>query len=699
MFRSGALSAPAPPRARRRVRRSVRHGRVFEDAYAWLRDPRHPRLERASVRAYLEAENAYFAQAMAPHAAFVDALHAELKARQADDDASVPYAMHGHAYWWTFDAGQQYRRWHRRRLDGDAAAAHVELLLDEPALAAGRDFFQLGGFDISAGGRRIAYAVDTDGEERYGLHVRDLVDGRHWHDVVADAAGAPLWVDDAHFLYVALNAEWRPWQVRRHRVGRAAVDDEVVYQEADPAFFVDVELTQSERFVVVSSSTHTTSESRLFPVDDVLAPPRLLQARRDGIDYDVDHGGPGPGHFYIRINDTSADYRLVRADAADPSPRTWQEVVAAEPGLYVLGHVAFENALVVAERRDGCDRVRIVGPAGDVHWVAFPETPCSVHLGTNAEPSVSALRLAYTSLLTPHTVYDYDLGSRTLLTRKVQQVPSGYDPGRFRASRLMLPARDGAQVPVSLVHRDDWRPGRDPLHLVGYGAYGLGEEPAFSAARLSLLERRFAVGLVHVRGGDELGRSWYFAGRGEQRENTFNDFIDVVEGLVGRGLAQRGRIGIEGGSAGGTLIGTVLNRAPQLFGAAVAEVPFVDVLNTMCDASLPLTPIEWGEWGDPIRDAAACDRIAAWSPYDNVRAQDYPPLLVTAGLADPRVTYWEAAKWVARLRALKTDHNVLLLKTNMQAGHGGRSGRYEALRETAEVFAFLLLVLGGAEPA
>lgn len=661
--------------------------------------------------AHLQAENDYFAATLAPHAALIDELHAELIARQQDDDASVPYTSHGYEYWWAFAPASQYRRWYRRAL---ADGAVPELLIDEPALAADSDFFRLGGFDVSHSGRRLAYGVDLEGNERFTLQVCDLERGERLTDRIADTAGAPVWLDDEHFLYVRLSAQWRPWQVRRHRLGRHPDADEVVYEERDPAFFVDVALTQSEQFVVISVGTHTTSESHLLAVDDATLRPRLVIGRRDGIDYDVDHGcadgdrdGDGDhdghrhrkGHIYIRINDTSPDYRLVQAPASDPSPTAWENVIAAADGLYLLDHVAFANALVVVERWHGVDRIRLVdATSGQTHWIEFPELPFCVYLGTNAEPSVRQLRLGYTSLLTPFTVYDYDLVSRELLVRKVQQVPSGYDPARFRSERLMLPARDGVCVPMSIVHRADWRRGEDPLHLIVYGAYGLALSPTFSAARLSLLERGFAVALVHVRGGDELGRSWYFAGRGEHRDNAFNDFIDVTRHCIDSGLARRRRISIEGGSAGGTLIGTVLNRAPELFGAALAAVPFVDVLNTMSDASLPLTPIEWPEWGNPIDDAEACARIATWSPYENVMAQDYPALLVTAGLADPRVTYWEAAKWVAQLRHLKTDRNVLLLKTNMQAGHGGRSGRYDALRETAEEFAFLLLAIGRDDP-
>ncbi len=468
-----------------------------------------------------------------------------------------------------------------------------------------------------------------------------------------------------------------------------------LFREADEGFRVDVGLTQSERFLTIFTGDHETSEIRLLPAGDPLAEPILVAARRKGVEYGVEEHD---GILFVHTNDDHANFRL--ATAALSAPGEWTTLIPGSDRFYMTDVTTFADFYVVEGREDGLDQIEIryYDDPARIERIAFPEASYDAGLGENPEYHSDTLRLGYESMVTPGTVYDYDVKARTMVVRKVQEVPSGYTADDYATERLMLPARDGTMIPVSLVWKRDMRHDgkHQPLHLYGYGAYGLAIPPGFSTTRLSLVDRGFVYAIAHIRGGDDLGRHWYLSGKLEQRTNTFNDFIDVAQGLIDAGWTSAGRISIAGGSAGGELVGAAINMAPQLFGAAVAHVPFVDVLNTMLDASLPLTPGEWPEWGNPIEDAAAYELIASYSPYDRVTAQNYPPLLVTAGLNDPRVTYWEPAKWVAKLRATKTDTNSLLLKTNMGAGHGGKSGRFESLREDAEEQAFILTQMGVA---
>ena len=689
MSRSGRLATdlPAPRAPVRPVRRTV-HGRTLEDPYAWLRDPAYPELRDPEVRAQLEAENAYFEAVMEPHADDLEALFRELRGRQKEDDAAVPWREGPWLYRWYFEKDAQYRTWARRPLAG----GDESVLLDEAGLAAEHVYFRLGAFEPSPDGRLLAWSADTDGSERFTLRVRDLHTGADRDDTIRETLGPPVWTagGDA-FLYVRLNEAWRPWQVRLHRLGHPVEEDPVLYEEADEAFFVGVDETRDRAFHVISSGDHVTSELRVLPAHDPLAPPRLVAPRRPGHEYELDHAH---GRFWIRTNDVHRNFRLVSAPAEDPGPGSWREEIAPSDDDYLLGLGCFADFLVLAARREAVDELRIRRWDGDEHAVALPEAVHAVGLGTNAEFETDTLRIGYTSMVTPDTVFDYHVAERRLEARKVREIPSGYDASRYLSERVWIEARDGVRVPVSLVRRRDLAlDGRAPMHLGAYGAYGIAEQPAFSAARLSLLDRGFVCALAHVRGGDELGYGWYEAGKLERRENTFHDLVDVARGLIDRGYTAARRIAISGGSAGGELMGVVANRAPELWGAVIAHVPFVDVLNTMLDPDLPLTPIEWPEWGNPIESEAAFETIRAYCPYQNVAAQAYPPLLVTAGVNDPRVTYWEPAKWVARIRALRTNDEILLLKTDLSAGHGGRSGRWDALRELAEEYLFVLAVL------
>jgi len=482
----------------------------------------------------------------------------------------------------------------------------------------------------------LAYAADTSGAERFTLKVRDLATGKDIDTVSEVTVGEPVWASDSKRLaWNEVNENWRSFRVRLHTIGSKA-PDAILYEEPDIGFTVRVGLSQDRRQLILAAGDNVTSEVRLVPADNPTAPPVLVAPRKVGREYDVDVRGPT---LFVRVNDTHPNFR-----------------------------------------DDGSDT-----------YVAFPEASYTASLSTNAEADAPLLRLTYTSMVTPTTTFDYDVAAAKLVVRKVQEVPSGYDASRYETVRLMIPARDGTPVPVSVVYAKGFKKdGSGKLHVYGYGAYGYAVPPAFSTKALSLVDRGFAYAIAHIRGGDDLGYQWYLDGKLTKRTNTFNDFVDVTKGLIAAGFAKAGNVSASGGSAGGELMGAIVNANPELYRAIVADVPFVDVLNTMLDTSLPLTPGEWPEWGNPIKDPAAFDLLRSYSPYDNVTAKAYPAMLITGGLNDPRVTYWEPAKWAAKLRATKTDDNLLLLKINMGAGHGGKSGRFEALTETAEAYAFIL---------
>lgn len=687
-----APAEPKPPAAARRMKTDEYHGVVLEDPYAWLRDPGYPQVADPEILGYLEAENAYFDAVMEPHRRLTDTLFEEIKGRIRDDDESVPVRDGGFEYWWRFAKGAEYRTWLRRPVGADGV-----VILDEPMLAEGCAYFRLRDLAVSPDDGLLAFSADTDGSERYTIRIKDLASGEVLPDEIGNTNGAAVWAEGpGHvLLYIELSDQLRPFRIRAHRLGDDPADDPVIYEETDSSFFVGVGKTRSRVFLTVEAGDHVTSEVRLIRANDPFGDPVLVAAREAGHEYDVDHAGD---RLFIRTNDTHRNFRLATAPIATPGQDHWREFAPGDDACYLRGVDCFREYLALQERVSGVDRIRLMTYTGEVHEIDFPEDVYSAGLGANPEFHAPMLRLGYTSMITPATVYDYDVAERRLVTRKVQEIPSGYDKTRYATERLEATARDGTKVPISVVYPKEYRRNAGaPLHLYGYGAYGLGMTPSFSAARLSLLDRGFAYAIAHIRGGDELGYGWYEDGKLDRRNNTFTDFVDCAEHLIANGFGSRGGITISGGSAGGTLVGACLNMAPDLWRGAVAHVPFVDVLNTMLDDTLPLTPIEWPEWGHPGEDQVAFETIRGYSPYDNVTAQPYPPLLVTAGLSDPRVTYWEPAKWVARLRAEKTDGNVLLLKTNMGAGHGGKSGRFEAIRETAEEYTFLLMCFGKAD--
>lgn len=683
---------PRPPLAPPVKLTRERFGLTWRDDWAWLRDPAYPVAREPAILAYLESENAHTRAMLAPHEALIGRLHAELKGRLTEDDASVPVQDGDFFYQWAFAPGAQYRAWLRRRIDQGV----LETILDENALAAGLPYLNLRALAPSPDGRLIAYTVDTDGSERFRLWVKDLTTGVELEHAVANTSGTVVWAEDGcTLLYVELNDQLRPWRVRAHTLGTAQGSDSVVYAEEDPAFFVSIGKTRDDRFLVIGTGTHVTRELRVIPADRPHAPPGIVAARREGHRYALDHAH---GAFWIVTNDRHENFRLVRATESDPGEAGWEEVIAGSDDRYLLAASCFADFMVLTERIDGLADVRIRSWAGEEHVVAFAEDVYTAGLGDNREFQTDTVRIGYSSMITPPSVIDYVVPTRELIVRKVQAIPSGYDRTLYRTQRVMAPAPDGERVPVTLVWRDGFvRDGNGPVFMYGYGAYGSGNDPTFNLHRLSLLDRGFCFALAHVRGGDELGWRWYRQGKLTDKENSFTDFIAIAEHLIKERWTRAGNIAIRGGSAGGLLVGAVLNMHPELWRCAIADVPFVDIVNTMSDPSLPLTPIEWPEWGNPLEDQQALALMLRYSPYDNVRPQAYPAMFVTAGIADPRVTYWEPAKWVARLRATGTGASPLLLKTNMEAGHFGKSGRYDALLDLAEQYAFLFDVFGMAD--
>ena len=682
------MSLPLPPVAARKPQQASYHGVTIDDDWAWLRDAGYPEVTDTEVLGYLIAENAYFEAAMAPHAALVESLFLEMKGRIKEDDSSPPLKDGDWLYWSAFKEGTQYRLWYRCAVVG----GDDQLIFDENAEARGKDYFRLGAFAVSPDGRLLATLVDDDGSERFKLVVRDLGTGENIETVTAVGIGQPVWTSDsAGLVFTEVNDQWRSYRARYHRIGADPAAAVTLYEEsADIAFSVGVGRTTDHRFITVSSGNNSSNEVRFVPADNPFAPLTLIRPRATEVQYEVDSAH---GKLWILTNDDHVNFRIATADPATPAK--WTNVVAGSDRVYLRGIAAHRDHLLVTSRVDGLDQLALRDySTGAEQGVPFAEASYSAGFSGNPDFAPDAYRIAYSSMVTPGTAYDYHPADDQLEVLKVQEIPSGYDPTLYVTDRLMIPARDGKMVPVSVLRRRDSKlDGSGKLFVYAYGAYGFAIPPSFSTSRLSLVDRGVAFAIAHIRGGDDLGYQWFLDGKLKSRTNTFNDFVDVTRGLIDAGYAKVGQVAAQGGSAGGELMGAVINQAPELYGAVVADVPFVDVLATMLDDTLPLTPGEWTEWGNPIEDKDAFELIRSYSPYDNVTAQPYPPLLITGGLHDPRVTYWEPAKWAARLRATKTDDNLLLLKINMGAGHGGKSGRWNALHEVAEAYAFVLTQL------
>jgi oligopeptidase B len=692
-------TASAGPVAERRPHVSVSHGVTRVDDYAWLRVDnwrevmQNPKSLDPAVRAYLEAENAYAAAKMAPTEGLQAKLFEEMKGRLKEDDETPPAPYGPWAYFVSYVTGGQHPLFCRVPRDG----GEKQILLDGNAMAAGHAYYRIASRAPSPDHKLIAYAYDDMGSEYYTVRVRDLASGADLLDEINNTDGDVVWSEDGRFLfYTRLDDNHRPLKVFRHRLGASPEEDVLVYAEPDAGYYVSLAKTQSRRYIVIRTGDHQTTEIHLIDSEEPESAPRMVAPRLRGHEYYADHHGDKL--IILTNSDGAEDFRIMEAPVAAPGRQHWREIEHHRPGRLILDVAAYEGHLVRLEREDGLPRIVIRRfRDGAEHAVAFDEAAYSLSFSPGYEFDARTVRFTYSSMTTPAQVFDYDMETRERVLRKSQEVPSGHNPEDYVSERLTAPAPDGELVPVSILRRKSTPlDGSAPVLLYGYGAYGLAIPAAFSTERLSLVDRGFIFAIAHVRGGKDKGCRWYRLGRRELKTNTFTDFIAAGEHLAKQGLTTRGGIVAQGGSAGGMLMGAVANMAPDLFGAIIAEVPFVDVLATMLDDSLPLTPPEWPEWGNPILSKEDYQTIAAYSPYDNVRAQAYPNILVLAGLTDPRVTYWEPAKWTAKLRALKTDGNLLLLRTNMEAGHGGASGRFDRLKEVALSYAFALLAMGKA---
>ncbi|MBA3304073.1 MAG: S9 family peptidase [Acidimicrobiia bacterium] len=678
-----------PPVAKRIPSTRVVHDDPVVDDYAWIRDRDDP-----ETMALLEAENEWTKASMAHTEALQEELFDEIRGRILETDLTVPVRK---GRWWYYIRSVEDQQYpiHCRRLSEDDSAPE-EVMLDQNVLAEGHDFFSLGAFDLSPDSGRLAYSTDTAGGEVYTMHFRDLDTGLDLPDQIEGTYYGTAWASDSTtFFYVKPDASMRPWQLWRHVLGTPADADVLVHTEPDERFFLGVGTTKDERFVILHIGSKVTDEAWFLDAADALGDFRVVEPRRQDVEYSLEHWND---RFFIVTNaDGAENFKLVEASDADPGRDQWRDVVPASDEVTLSGVDVFAEHLVLFERAGGVRRlsVRHLG-TGETHVVDQPEAVSTASGGANPEFDSAVLRYGYTSMVTPSSVYDYDMATRQRTLRKRQPVLGGYEPEGYVTERAWATAEDGTRVPMSLVYRQDFvRDGSAPALLYGYGSYEASMDPGFSSIRLSLLDRGFVFAIAHIRGGGELGRSWYRHGKLLEKRNTFTDFIACARHLVEHGWTSPSLLAIRGGSAGGLLMGAVANLAPGQFGAIVAEVPFVDALNTILDPSLPLTVMEWEEWGNPVSSAEVYAYMRSYSPYENVEARDYPPLLATAGLNDPRVSYWEPAKWVARLRVASTsDDRQLLLKTEMGAGHMGPSGRYDAWRDEAFVYAFLLDRLG-----
>jgi len=687
-----------PPIADKRPTEVTYHGHARTDDYAWLKDENwqqvmhDPDVLNKDIRAYLEAENAHTLSWMSDTFELQEKLFAEMRGRIKEDDSSVPDPDGAFAYYVRYVEGGQHPKFCRKPTNGDGSEA---VLLDGDAEAAGFEYYKVGAVTHSYDHRYLLYSEDTNGSEIFKIRFCDTESGENLPDVIEGTSGDALWAaDNKTVFYTVLDENHRPSKVMRHTLGTSTEDDVLVYEEKDPGFFVGISDTESRRLILIDAHDHQTSEVYMIPADAPASDPVLIAPRAPGVEYSVSEHA---GRLVILTNaDGAEDFKIVTASLDKPGRENWTDLIEHAPGNLIVGIDVFADYLVRLERVSALPRIVIRNwQTTEEFTVRFDEEAYALGLEGGYEYATDKLRFSYSSPTTPRQVIDFDMrtGARTLL--KQDEVPSGHDPADYVTRRIQAVAADGELVPVTVLHRADCiLDGSAPVLLYGYGSYGMTMPASFVTPRLSLVDRGFVYAIAHIRGGMEKGYRWYTDGKREKKRNTFTDFIAAAEGLIAENLARPGNIAIHGGSAGGMLMGACTNMAPDLWRAVVADVPFVDVLNTMCDTSLPLTPIEWPEWGNPIEDRAAYDYILSYSPYDNVEAKEYPALLATAGLTDPRVTYWEPAKWVAKLRDKKTDNHPLLLKTNMSAGHAGAAGRFDRLEELAFNYAFVLKCFG-----
>jgi oligopeptidase B len=677
----------APPIAKVVPVSTTLFGDTRTDPYAWLRDRNDP-----DTIKYLEAENAYTKAMMKSTDELQSKLYAEMLGRIKQTDLSVPVKREQYFYYTRTEEGKQYAIYCRKK---GSVESTEEILLDGNILGAGQKYFRVGNFAVSPNHRLLAYSVDFEGDETYTIRVKDLDTGALLSDEIPNTYYSLEWANDNRtFFYTRLDAAKRPYQVYRHTLGEK--ENPLIYHEEDQRYTLALEKTSSRAFILINIDSPLTSEVRYVSTEHPYKPFQTILPRVHEVEYDVTHHlGPNGDSFYIRTNDNAKTFRVVRAPVSDSSRPNWQDFLPKRDRITVESVHAFRDYLAIEERDRGLSQIRIHHfPTDEVHNIEFPEPVYSASLGSNAEFDTEIVRFHYTSLVTPACVFDYDMRSRQRELKKQQEVLGGYDPAQYQSERVYAQAPDATEVPISIVYKKDFeRNGSAPLLLYGYGSYGISIDPMFSSDRLSLLDRGVVYAIAHIRGGGDLGKPWHEDGRMLVKMNTFTDFIASAEYLIANQYTKPDRLAIMGGSAGGLLMGAVTNMRPDLFAVVVANVPFVDALNTELDATLPLTVGEWEEWGNPA-EKQYYDTIKSYAPYENVAAKAYPKILVTAGLNDPRVSYWEPAKWVAKLRALKTDDRLLLLKTEMGSGHFGASGRYERWKESAFDYAFILHALG-----
>nr|ADI23457.1 protease II [uncultured nuHF1 cluster bacterium HF0770_35I22] len=687
---------PSIPIAPKKEYFHIYHGKPYEDLYAWLKDQnwqevmKDPSKLDSEIAAYLIAENKYSEFVLGQTKSLKSKIFEEMKGRTSRDDISVPKRDGRFSYFEKYMGDEQYPIFCRSGPDGKG-----RVILDANLEAKGKKFFRLAEVKHSPNHKLIAYAFDDIGSENFTICIRDLDSGEDLANVILGSSGNFHWFNDSSsLLYSALDESYRPFIVRRHILNTKQETDQEVYRESDPGFFVSLSKTENRKCILIKSNDHQTSEVRFMLADKASQPPVLIAGRVPGCQYEVSHNGD---KFYILTNaDGAEDFKIVSVSENAPAMENWETLISHKQGVLIQELHLFEKFWVRIQLVHGLRKIIVSRYQRDITYeIKFDEPLYDVNIEKGLEFSSLELRVSYSSLAKPKSIFDYDIVTRKKKLRKEQQIPSGHNPKDYKTERVYAPAKDGELVPISLIYKATTPiDGTAPLMLYGYGSYGVVLPPNFSIDRLSLVDRGFVFGVAHIRGGEEKGKSWYKSGRREFKKNTFSDYEDATSYLIQKGYSAKGLVVAHGGSAGGMLVGACVNMNPGLYGAVIAEVPFVDVLNTMSDPDLPLTPIEWPEWGNPIREKKDFEYIKSYSPYNQVSRQKYPAIFVTAGLTDPRVGYWEPAKWVAKLRDLKTDNNLLILRTNMEAGHGGASGRFDRIKERAEVYAFAIDVIG-----
>lgn len=678
-------SLPAPPVAKKAPKTTEINGRTMVDNYYWLRDKKNP-----EVKAYLEAENAYTDAVMKPTEGLQKKLYDEMLSRIKETDIEVPYKEGDYFYYSRTEAGKQYQIHCRKKGGMDAPE---EVVLDVNEMAKGQKFMSLGAYNVSDDGNLLAYTTDNTGFRQYSLAVKDLRTGKLLPDH-AERVGSVVWANDNKTIFYTVEDDTtkRQYQVYRHTAG-ASGSDKLAYEEKDEKFDVYAAKTRSKAYIVLFSASHTTSEARYLPAGEPAAEWKVMQPRKQGVEYYPDHNG---NFFYIRVNDTGRNFRLVKAPVTDPRSQNWQEVVPHRANVMLEDTDFFKNYYVLSERENGLPQIRVTDlRSGESRRIEFPEPAYASYGYTNREYDTSKFRYGYQSFITPRSVFEYDMASGKSTLLKQKEVPGGYDRTRYQVEQIYATASDGVKIPISVVYLKGAKlDGKGPLYLTGYGSYGYSIDIGFNSDLFSMVDRGVVAAVAHIRGGGEMGKAWHDDGRMMHKKNTFTDFVASAEYLVAQGYGSKDRLAIEGRSAGGLLMGAVLNMRPDLFHAALVGVPFVDVMNTMLDETLPLTVGEFEEWGNP-KEKPAFDYMMTYSPYDNIEAKKYPNMLVRTSFNDSQVMYWEPAKYVAKMRAIRTDHNIMILKTNMDpAGHGGASGRYDRLHEKAFDYAYFLTQMG-----